>query len=52
MALNQLNEKLSESVREKENQIKEIHRQVMVEKEASKRAEREAQKKQMGNIVE
>ena len=51
MALNQLNEKLSESVREKENQLKEMHRQLMLEREASKRAEREAQKKQMGKIV-
>ena len=50
MALNQLNEKLSESVRDKEGQCKEMHRQLMLEKEATKRVEREMHKKTMGKL--
>jgi len=43
-ALSMLNEKLTESIREKDTHIKETHRRMLAEMDSSKRIERELNK--------
>ena len=50
-ALNQLNERLTESVKDKEGQVKEMHRMLMIEKESVKRLEREIYKSKNGKTL-